>query len=190
MKRGSNQKRFGLCREYAGYPVSLERWKVYEVLADSGAKAHGQVRAIDETGEDYLFPREYFAPIALRHSKEGYSASVPSLPGCWSQVKTARGAVGNLQAAAREYPSVAESLGCVPCGGWGIPRPLRGLAMTAKHSQRGTHRRAKKRSKLHNGTRCRAFDCPSWARPRKRAPASCGTETGGATKSAALQAAL
>lgn len=117
MKQARKQPHFAVCLDNTGYPTSLERWKVYEVLADSDAKAHGQVRAIDESGEDYLFPREYFAPIALRHSKEGYSVSVPSLPGCWSQGETAQRAVANLQAAVREYVSVAEDLGRGTGGG-------------------------------------------------------------------------
>jgi predicted RNase H-like HicB family nuclease len=87
---------------------------VYQVLADSDAKAHGQVRAIDESGEDYLFPREYFAPIALRRSKEGYSVSVPALPGCRSQGESEREAIENIQVAIREYVSVAEDLGQRP----------------------------------------------------------------------------
>jgi predicted RNase H-like HicB family nuclease len=114
MKRASNQNRFALCLENAGYPASLERWKIYRFFEDADAATHGQVRVVDESGEDYLFPREYFAPIALRHSKEGYSVSVPDLPGCWSQGRTAREAVGNLQAAVREYVSVAKDLGRGP----------------------------------------------------------------------------
>lgn len=41
--------------------------------------------------------------VALRKSKEGYSVSCPGLPGCWSQGKTEREALENIQDAIREY---------------------------------------------------------------------------------------
>jgi predicted RNase H-like HicB family nuclease len=41
--------------------------------------------------------------VALRKSKEGYSVSCPGLPGCWSQGKTEREALENIQSAIREY---------------------------------------------------------------------------------------
>ena len=40
----------------SGYPASLERWKIYQVLPDADAEEYGQVRVVDESGEDYLFP--------------------------------------------------------------------------------------------------------------------------------------
>ena len=48
--------------------------------------------------------------VALHHSEEGYSVSVPGLPGCWSQGKTEREAVENIADAIREYLSVAVEL--------------------------------------------------------------------------------
>ena len=48
--------------------------------------------------------------IALHHSDEGYSVSVPGLPGCWSQGKTEAEALANIEAAIREYSSVVEDL--------------------------------------------------------------------------------
>jgi len=44
--------------------------------------------------------------IALKHSEEGVSVSVPGLPGCWSQGKTEAEALDNIQDAIREYLSV------------------------------------------------------------------------------------
>ena len=41
--------------------------------------------------------------IALQHSDEGYSVSVPGLPGCWSQGATEQEALENIQDAIREY---------------------------------------------------------------------------------------
>jgi len=62
--------RFALCVENKDYPASLERRKVYEVLADEHASKHGQIRVIDESGEDYLYPEEYFIPIKLPEAAE------------------------------------------------------------------------------------------------------------------------
>lgn len=64
MTHSRKHSSYALCLDDAGYPASLERWKIYP---------------------------------------EGYSGSVPSLPGCWSQGKTARKAILSLQAAVREY---------------------------------------------------------------------------------------
>jgi hypothetical protein len=45
-----------------GYPASLELRKLYRLLHDGQASRHHQVRVIDESGEDYLYPEEYFVP--------------------------------------------------------------------------------------------------------------------------------
>ncbi|MCH7732719.1 MAG: hypothetical protein IIB44_09420 [Candidatus Marinimicrobia bacterium] len=57
--------KFVICVNNQGYEVSLERWKVYRVLPDNKAENHSQIRIVDESGEDYLFPEEYFAPIKI-----------------------------------------------------------------------------------------------------------------------------
>jgi predicted RNase H-like HicB family nuclease len=44
--------------------------------------------------------------IALVRSEEGYSVSVPGLPGCWSQGDTEQEAIENIQDAIREYLAV------------------------------------------------------------------------------------
>ena len=54
-----------LCIDNGGYPESLEVRKVYAVLPDERAAENDYIRAIDETGEDYLYPSEYFVPIQL-----------------------------------------------------------------------------------------------------------------------------
>jgi len=46
--------------------------------------------------------------IALRKSEEGYSVSVPGLPGCWSQGATEMEALDNIRDAISEYISVVE----------------------------------------------------------------------------------
>ena len=61
----STAKQFVVCLKNKGYEVSLERRKIYQVLPDPEAEKHRQVRVIDESGEDYLFPQSFFAPIEL-----------------------------------------------------------------------------------------------------------------------------
>lgn len=62
----STRRRFLVCLRNDGYEVSLEPRKIYAALPDPDAAKHQQVRVIDESGEDYLFPAEFFAPITLR----------------------------------------------------------------------------------------------------------------------------
>jgi hypothetical protein len=54
-----------LCLGNEGNEASLQLWKIYESLPDDDAKAEGFLRVVDESGEDYLFPEENFAPIDL-----------------------------------------------------------------------------------------------------------------------------
>jgi len=56
---------FAVCINNVGYPAALERHKIYRVLPDADAAADGDVRVIDESGEDYLYPAAYFVPIAI-----------------------------------------------------------------------------------------------------------------------------
>jgi len=48
--------------------------------------------------------------IALQQSEEGYSASVPGLPGCWSQGATEQEALENIQDAIHEYLATRDEL--------------------------------------------------------------------------------
>ena len=48
--------------------------------------------------------------VALKKSEEGYSVSVPGLPGCWSQGDTEQEALANIEEAIREYLEVAGTL--------------------------------------------------------------------------------
>ena len=59
------KKHFMICIENRGYKASLEIKKIYEVVIDREAERHHQIRAIDESGEDYLYPANYFAAIRL-----------------------------------------------------------------------------------------------------------------------------
>ncbi|MDM8549692.1 hypothetical protein QUF72_06435 [Desulfobacterales bacterium HSG2] len=58
-------KKFAICINNEGHEVSLERWKVYELITDEKASAYGQARVIDESGEDYLYPYDFFVRIDL-----------------------------------------------------------------------------------------------------------------------------
>jgi hypothetical protein len=57
-----------LCLRNDGYEVSLERRKIYQALPDADAAKHKQLRVIDESGEDYLYPQGLFASIELPES--------------------------------------------------------------------------------------------------------------------------
>jgi hypothetical protein len=52
-----------LCNE--GYLASLEPRKIYRRLRDSKIEADGDMRVIDESGEDYIYPARFFEPIDL-----------------------------------------------------------------------------------------------------------------------------
>ena len=59
------KKHFMICISNKEYKASLEIRKIYEVLPDKESAGNDQIRVIDESGEDYLYPIEYFAPIRL-----------------------------------------------------------------------------------------------------------------------------
>jgi len=59
------KRKFLLCVHNEGYEASLEIRKLYEKLPDKEAERHDQVRIIDESGEDYLYPSVFFAPVRL-----------------------------------------------------------------------------------------------------------------------------
>jgi hypothetical protein len=53
------------CVENDGYAVSLEKRKIYVALRDAAAAKHDMLRIVDESGEDYLYPKAFFRGIAL-----------------------------------------------------------------------------------------------------------------------------
>ena len=61
----TTSKRLFICLDNSGYEVSLERLKIYVALPDAKAERVGQLRVIDETGEDYLYPAERFIAADL-----------------------------------------------------------------------------------------------------------------------------
>lgn len=65
MKRKSTAPKFAICLDNSGYPASLELHKIYRVIPDVDAAVDGDIRVIDESGEDYLYPASYFLLINL-----------------------------------------------------------------------------------------------------------------------------
>lgn len=57
--------RFVVCIENGAYPASLELHKLYRVLPDEDAAREGDLRIVDESGEDYRYPAEWFAAVDL-----------------------------------------------------------------------------------------------------------------------------
>ena len=57
--------RFVVCIRNRGYAASLEVLKVYKRLTDPKASRVGLLRVVDESGEGYLYPIDYFVPLRL-----------------------------------------------------------------------------------------------------------------------------
>jgi hypothetical protein len=60
-----NKHEFAICINNRGYEVSLETRKLYEIVVDADAEKYHQIRVIDESGEDYLYPASLFDRITL-----------------------------------------------------------------------------------------------------------------------------
>ena len=58
------KKKFAICVRNDG-AEDLEIRKVYQILSDARAAKDKHVRVIDESGEDYLYPADFFIPLAL-----------------------------------------------------------------------------------------------------------------------------
>ena len=75
-KTSKTTHQFVICIRNEGYSASLEPRKIYETLPDDDAALHSQLRIIDESGEDYLYPSSFFLALdlpdtvkkALRHA--------------------------------------------------------------------------------------------------------------------------
>ena len=68
MKRSEPQ--FVVCVKNKDYAASLELRKLYRVIPDATAAKLRQIRVIDESGEDYLYPASYFVPLDLPQAAE------------------------------------------------------------------------------------------------------------------------
>ena len=63
MSRPRSSTDYVVCVDNADYPASLELHKIYGTVADDDAAATGDLRVVDESGEDYLFPASSFVAI-------------------------------------------------------------------------------------------------------------------------------
>lgn len=64
MKRHKSRvSQFAVCIDNRGYPASLELHKIYRVIPDEDAAIEGDVRVVDESGEDYLYSADRFVEI-------------------------------------------------------------------------------------------------------------------------------
>ena len=61
---------FVLCVDNSAYPASLEVHKIYRVIPDQDGERDGDLRVIDESGGDYLYPAKYFFAIDLPKETE------------------------------------------------------------------------------------------------------------------------
>jgi hypothetical protein len=61
-------REFVVCVENGDHPASLEKRKIYVALSDPAAEKHGLLRIVDESGEDYLYPKKLFRVIELPQS--------------------------------------------------------------------------------------------------------------------------
>ena len=59
------ERQFAVCVNNAGYEASLERNKIYVILPDTDAEGDGDIRVVDESGEDYLFAADRFVAIEV-----------------------------------------------------------------------------------------------------------------------------
>jgi len=58
-------KQLVVCINNEGYAASLEKRKIYLTLRDPIADRRGLIRVVDESGDDYLYPKTFFRTIAL-----------------------------------------------------------------------------------------------------------------------------
>ena len=65
MKHRTTTSRFAVCVKNRGFAASLELRKIYRTIPDAVAESRGLIRVVDESGEDYLFPKSYFVDIEL-----------------------------------------------------------------------------------------------------------------------------
>lgn len=61
---------FVVCIDNSDYPASLEIHKIYRVIDDKEAEDEGDIRIVDESGEDYIYPSSYFVAIQVPQKVE------------------------------------------------------------------------------------------------------------------------
>jgi len=66
----NNETEFAVCLRNDGYAASLEVHKIYRILPDPQAEKDGDLRIVDESGGDYLYPKDWFVPIEVPEAVE------------------------------------------------------------------------------------------------------------------------
>jgi hypothetical protein len=59
------EMQFAICVKNDGFEASLQIRKIYYLISDNEAKSLGLLRVKDESGDDYLFPEDFFVPLDL-----------------------------------------------------------------------------------------------------------------------------
>ena len=60
-----SKSQFVVCVDNSEYTASLELHKIYQTVPDDDAAADGDIRIVDESGEDYLYSQDRFVPIRV-----------------------------------------------------------------------------------------------------------------------------
>jgi len=105
MTKSRKKKSFVVCLSNDGYAASLEPRKIYVALRDAAAERNGLLRVVDESGDDYLYSRERFAPLKLpRGLQQPLAAAAEPWPCSWRWPRKAslpgrspRSSPGNLE---------------------------------------------------------------------------------------------
>ena len=71
-------KHFAICVRNDGYDGALELRKLYEIVEDSAAAEHESIRVVDGSGEDYLYPSDWFIRLDLPATVEERLAELQS----------------------------------------------------------------------------------------------------------------
>jgi hypothetical protein len=77
MKQTEPRSQFVVCVKNEGYAASLELRKIYQAVPDARDAEHQLIQVIDESGEGYLYPVDYFVPIELPQAVESAFSSTP-----------------------------------------------------------------------------------------------------------------
>ena len=63
--RGDRSGEFAVCIQNGEYEIDLVVGKIYRVVRPKRNDRPSDIRVLDESGEDYLYPRNWFVPIEL-----------------------------------------------------------------------------------------------------------------------------
>jgi hypothetical protein len=62
--------RYVMCIDNKAYPHDLTLHKVYKVIPDARGEKFGDVRIVDDSGEDFLFPGKFFVTVIVPETAE------------------------------------------------------------------------------------------------------------------------